>query len=111
VSGAVRDSLDCEIHNWSFGPVTFRTQGAGLFFASDKLKARIMALSYADAKVANSAAWTQRRSAERDMGRYNNITVHGWGIYDRASHAYHVAEEVRKITWQRMQARATWGQP
>jgi hypothetical protein len=102
VSGAVRDSLDCEIHNWSFGPVTFRTQGAGLFFAGDKLKARIMALSYVDAKAANAAAWAQKKRADREADRYSNVTLHGCGPYDRAAHAAHVADQIRKITWHRL---------
>jgi hypothetical protein len=98
----MRDSIDAEVHSWTFGPVQFRTRGAGLFFASDKLKARIMALPLADAIAANRDAWTQKRRADREAERYCNVTLHGCGPYDRAAHAAHVADQIRKITWQRM---------
>lgn len=104
---AVRDSVDAEVHNWRFGSIEFRTRGAGLFFASDKLKARIMALPLSDAVAANSEAWKQKRASEREMARYSNVTRHGCGHYDRAGHAYYVADEIRKITWQRMRAAQT----
>jgi hypothetical protein len=97
-----RDAIDTEIHSWKFGVIEFRTQGAGLFFASDKLKARIMALPLADAVAASRDAWTQKRRADREADRHSNVTLHGCGPYDRAAHAAHVADEIRKITWQRM---------
>lgn len=105
ISAANRTGIDAEIHHWKFGVIEFRTRGAGLFFPSEKLLARIMALPFADAKAANEEAWKQKKAADRDADRHSNVSIHGCGTYDRAMHAYYVADQVCKATWRRMQVR------
>ena len=100
----IPDRLDREIHSHKFGVIEFRTQGAGVFFASDKLKARIGELSREQLREANQAAWKLRRKAEREANRYSNVSVYGHDASDRASHAFHVAKNICDVTWAALQS-------
>lgn len=98
----IPDRLDREVHAHKFGAIEFRTQGAGLFFPSEKLKARISELSRDQLEDANRAAWKVRRTAERALNRYRNDPhMDNW---DRTSHTYHVAEQICKTTWAALKA-------
>jgi hypothetical protein len=94
---------DDKITAYTFGPIEFRTRGLGLFYATEKLQERIKALSTSDLQAANKAAWKQRRAAERQMDRYNNVTVHGCYPYDLHGHDYFVAKEICSLTWKALQ--------
>lgn len=97
----IPDRLDREIHAHKFGVIEFRTQGAGLFFASEKLQERIRALPSDQLQEANRAAWKARRKAEREVNRYATASA-SMDSYDRASHSYHVAKNICDVTWSAM---------
>jgi len=90
---------DKDIQAYKFGELEFRVRGLGLFFPSEKLKARIAALSPDQLREANKAAWKLRRTAERLTERYSNVTLNGCGPYDRAFHDFDVARAVCNATW------------
>lgn len=91
-----------ETRVFKFGNLEFAVRNPkGVFFMSDALKARIAGMSIADAKVANSAAWKERRQCERIMNRYHNASQYP-GIWDSAAGSYGIAEAVCKETYKRM---------
>lgn len=94
----IPDALDREIHAHKFGAIEFRTRGAGLFFASNKLQERIRALPPDQLREANCAAWKARRKAEREVNRYAAASA-SLDSYDRASHSFHVAKNICDVTW------------
>lgn len=94
---------DNDIQAYKFGALEFRVKGLGVFFPSEKLKARITALSPEQLLEANKAAWKLRRTAERLQDRYSNVTLHGCGPHDRASADAGVAAQICKATWAALQ--------
>lgn len=91
------------LHTYTFGVLSLTFKGLGFPSLSDKSKARINALTYDEAKAANQSAWKQGREAARIINRHHNFSVAGnMGLYDNASQRYHVAEEVKRLTWAHM---------
>lgn len=79
---------------FKFGAIEFKTHGYGVFFASEKLKARIQALTPDELRAANKAAWKQRRAAERGMERSSCMS-----LWDGQAHDYSVAKDICNLTW------------
>jgi len=79
---------------FKFGAIEFKTHGYGVFFASEKLKARIQALSPDELRAANKAAWKERRAAERGMERASCMS-----LWDGQAHDYSVAKDICTLTW------------
>lgn len=94
-----------EINSYKFGVIEFRTEGLGVFFASEKLIARIEALSPDELRAANQAAWKVRRKADRLTERYCNVSIHGHGPYDAAAHDECVARAICNATWKALKRR------
>jgi hypothetical protein len=91
------------LHTYTFGALSLTFKGLGVPILSDKARERINALTYDQAKEANQSAWKQSRECARLINRHNNFSVSGnMTIYDHASQRYHVAEEVKRLTWRRM---------
>lgn len=99
-----QDMLDNEIHSHKFGVIEFRTKGAGVFVPSDKLTAQIQTLTLDEVKKINSDAWVLKRKYERLCSKYNNVSLFGSDIYDRASHMESVADKICKLTYKRIRS-------
>lgn len=93
-----------EVTRFTLGALKFGVVGNGLYLGGPKLNAKVAALSADEVRVANQAAWKMRRSTERDMDRFSNVTVHGHTNYDSAAFMHFVAKAVCAATWQRMRA-------
>lgn len=91
---------DTQTRRYTFGPLQFGVTGLGLFTGCDKLTARIAALSPAEAKEANRAAWRQRDSAVRVANRQRNVSMYGWN--DARDQHIEVCEIVCRETYKRM---------
>jgi hypothetical protein len=89
------------INTYTFGPLTVRVQGLGVYLGGKHLQAACDALSAEQLKQANREAWRQRKSAVRIANRQSNVSVYGWN--DRRDQLIDVAEVVCKETWRRMQ--------
>lgn len=89
---------------FTFGSLTFSVKNyRGIFIMSDALKARIHAMTVAEAKAANKAAWGVISASNRIMERHNNASIPGnMGIYEEASSDWDIADKVRKETYKRM---------
>lgn len=94
------------IRPYTFGALTFRVRGFGVFIPSSKFAARVAKLTPEQIKAANTEAWKLRRLAERTMNRTNNVTVWGNGPYDAAYADYDVAKAVCTATWEHMRTPA-----
>lgn len=90
--------LDRRINEYTFGAIQFKTRGAGLFFPSDALHARMRALSADERKAANHAAAKLLRTARRLTKRYADSTRYGSDAYDAAAHDVFVAQQIEKAT-------------
>jgi hypothetical protein len=93
-----------EIISYKFGALEIKLRGLGVYFGGEKLNAKVAALSPVEVRAANSAAWKLRRSAERRMERYSNVTMHGCDPHDRATQESMVAKAVCDATWRVMRA-------
>lgn len=91
---------DTQTRNYAFGPLQFSVRGLGVFVGCDKLRARIAALSPAEAKDANRAAWRQRDAAVRVANRQRNVSEYGWN--DARDSLIEVCEVVCRETYKRM---------
>lgn len=90
------------VMRYQFGPLAVAVRGLGVYCGGDHLTKACDALDIASLKAANREAWKQRRAANRQSARVNNITVHGWGPYERAAQHSNVAEVVCRETWKRI---------
>lgn len=88
---------------YTFGALSLRVSGLGVYFGGPKLNEKISALSAEQLRDANRAAWKLKRSSDRLCERYANVTVHGNRPHDEAHSAAMVAEAVCKATWRAMQ--------
>jgi hypothetical protein len=99
-SAAQTPRAHCQSNSkWTFGPLAISANSPGLIYLSDATKERIRAMPLDDVRAANRAAWKLRRTAERLMERYSNVTVHGCASHDSASRDYFLAKEVCSATW------------
>ena len=89
---------------YTFGPLSIRVSGLGVYFGGPKLEAKVATLSPEQLRDANRAAWKLKRSSDRLCERYSNVTIHGNRPHDEAHSAAMVAEAVCKATWRAMQA-------
>ncbi len=93
------------INRYTFGTLTLSFKGLGLPFLSDKSKALIEAMDLTQAKAANQAAWKAMRDTTAICNRSTNASIPGnQPAYDRAYQHYQVAEQVKRLTWQRIKA-------
>lgn len=86
-----------DVLNFTFGSLTFQTQGLGVFCVSDALRERINAMPAEHLRQANREAWKKLRSLVRAANRQCNVSVYGWN--DRRDHAIDVCEQIKKATW------------
>jgi hypothetical protein len=84
---------------YNFGPLQLRIRGLGVYFGGDLLAQKVAAFDLQTTIAINREAWKQKRAAGHASGRVNNITVHGWGPYERAAQHHNVAAEVCRATW------------
>lgn len=91
---------DTQPRNYAFGPLQFSVRGLGVFVGGDKLRERIAALSPAEAKEANRAAWRQRDASVRVANSQCNVSVYGWD--DARDQLIEVCEIVCRETYKRM---------
>ena len=94
------------ITSYKFGALELRVAGLGVYFGGPVLNAKVEALSPDEIRAANSAAWKQKRAAERRCERYANASIHTGSDYDVAHLHCMVAEAVCKATWARMRTAA-----
>ena len=97
--------MNPETVTYKFGEIEFRTlRNIGLFYPSEKLQGRVASMSHEALQAANAAAWKLRRSSERAMRTYANVTVYGCGPHDDAGRDHSVAEAICKATWKALRA-------
>jgi hypothetical protein len=94
---------NASINRYTFGTLTLSFKGLGVPFLSDKTQATIAAMDLEQATQANRAAWKAIRDTTKVCNRHNNFSAPGnASIYDRAYQHNQVAEQVKRLTWQRM---------
>lgn len=90
------------ITDYAFGPLKVRVQGLGVYVGGEHLRAACDRLTRDELRTANSEAWKQKRTANRQANRVANVTVHGCTPHDRACQHFDVAEVVCRETWKRI---------
>lgn len=68
--------------------------GMACYYPIEKLTPKVQALTIEQAREAYKDAKEQLKNALQTMKRYGNVSVHGWGIYERASQQVYMAELV-----------------
>ena len=91
------------VHRYTFGELTLSFKGLGVPILGDRAREQIQSMDYAQAKAANRAAWKAYEDCTRIMNRHANASISGnQSTYDHACQHWQVADQVKRMTWERM---------